>query len=171
MSHPLPLHRHWRFRRLAEYLAAKAPPGRLPGRRHIEPCEIVDLLPYLMLLDVVAEFGGEPRFRIRLAGTEVVRSHGSEVTGRFVDEVLHGPPKQEIGRRYREIVRTRTPQFYRGRVAAPGRGHIGYERVTFPLAADGERVDMLISVFAILSAREAAEAGPPDGAHGIGAHG
>jgi hypothetical protein len=157
MSHPLPLHRHARFRRLAEYLAAKAPPGRLPGRRHVDPTEIVDLLPWLMLLDVVPQADGEARFRIRLAGTEVTRYYGSEMTGRFLDEILHGPAAAEIVRSHREVVRTRTPLHYRARVAAPGRSHVAYERVTFPLAADGERVDMLVSVFVVVAARDAAE--------------
>ena len=56
---------HPRFRRLAEYLAAKAPPGKLAGRQHIDPLEIPDLLPHLMLVDVIPEAGGEPRYRIR----------------------------------------------------------------------------------------------------------
>jgi hypothetical protein len=155
MSQPPPFHGQARFRRLADYLAAKAPPGRLPGRQHIDPTEIADLLPGLMLLDVVPQPGGEPRFRVRLAGTEVIREFGSEMTGRFIDELLHGPSAPEIIGQYREIVRTRTPRYRCGSVAAAGREHLGYERLTFPLAADGERVDMLISVFVRISPRAA----------------
>ena len=153
MSQPPPFHGQARFRRLADYLAAKAPLGRLPGRQHIDPIEIADLLPGLTLLDVVPQPGGEPRFRVRLAGTEVVREFGSEMTGRFVDELLHGPSAPQILGHYREVVRTGAPRCHRGGIAAAGREHLRYERLTLPLAADGERVDMLISVLVRISPR------------------
>jgi hypothetical protein len=144
------LERHARFRRLSDYLAAKAPARRLAGRQHVEPAEIPDLLPYLALHDVVAGPGGDLRFRIRLLGTEVVKHHGSDVTGKFLDEVLSGPRAQEIIAECRAVVTTREPQYRRSSVAAPEREHIGYERLTFPLASDGVNVDMLISVFVFM---------------------
>jgi hypothetical protein len=139
---------HPRFRRLVEYLAAKAPPGKLAGRQHIDPLEIPDLLPYLMLIDVVPQQSGEPRYRIRLVGTDVVAAiQGQDGTGKFVEEVLTGAEGAEIIRRYGEILHDRRPQHRRGVVATPGRDHVAYERVAFPLARDGEHVDMLICVF------------------------
>jgi hypothetical protein len=142
------LDEHPRFRRLADYLAAKAPPGKLPGRQHIDPLEIPDLLPYLMLIDVVPQAAGEPRYRIRLMGTEVVAIKGSDGTGKFAEDVLTDREGAAIVRRYGDILRTRQPQHRRGVVAASGREHVHYERIAFPLAADGENVDMLIFVFA-----------------------
>jgi len=140
---------HPRFRRLREYLRAKAPPGKLPGRQHVDPTELGDLLPYLMLLDVVEQPGEEPRFRIRLAGTRLVQYHGREVTGQFVEDVLSNPQAALFVAGYRNVVRTRKPEYRRATVAVPGREHVTYERVTFPLARDGEHVDMLISVFVV----------------------
>ena len=136
-----------RFRRLADYLAAKAPPGKLPGRKHIDPLELADLLPWLMLIDVIPQASGEPRYRIRLVGTEVVSIQGSDGTGRFVDEVLTSNEGAEVIRHYGEILRTREPQYRRGSVAVPGREHVPCERIVFPLASDGENVDMLILVY------------------------
>jgi len=142
---------HPRFRRLREYLRAKAPPGKLPGRQHIDPTELGDLLPYLMLLDVAGQPTGGPRFRIRLAGTRLVQYHGREVTGQFVEDVLSDPQATLFVAGYRDIVRTRVPEHRRSMVAVPGREHVTYERMTFPLARDGEHVDMLISVFVVES--------------------
>ncbi len=139
--------RHPRFRRLAAYLASKAPPGKLAGRRHIDPLEIPDLLPHLMLVDVVPQETGPPRFRLRLVGTEVVEIQGSDKTGQYVEDVLTAEEGGEIRRGYDEIVRSRKPQYRSGTVATPGRQHVGYERVAFPLATDGEHVDMLVFVF------------------------
>jgi len=140
--------RHPRFRRLADYLAGKAPPGKLPGRQHIEPLDIPDLLPHLMLIDVVPQPGGGNRYRIRLVGTAAVAIQGSDATGKFADQILTAPEGAEVIERYDEIVRTRQPQYRRGVVATPGRDHVDYARIAFPLAADGEHVDMLIFVFA-----------------------
>lgn len=142
-----PFHRDARFERLRDYLAAKAPPGKLPGRQHIEPLEITDLLQYLMLVDVVPQPDGEPRFRFRLIGTAVVELHGTDLTGKFVDQAL------VIGAsavtRFRDIVQSRQPRHHAGEVFIPGREHTTFERMSFPLARDGENVDMLVSIFAI----------------------
>jgi len=139
--------RHPRFQRLASYLAGKAPPGKLPGRQHIDPLEIPDLLPHLMLIDVVPQRVGPARYRIRLVGTEVVAIQGTDGTGRYVEDILTADEGAEIRRGYEEILRSRQPQYRRGMVAAHGREHILYERIAFPLATDGEHVDMLIFVF------------------------
>src|SRR3974377_2186090 len=98
-----------RFRRLADYLAAKAPPGKLPGRKHIDPLELADLLPWVMLIDVTPQSSGEPRYRLRLMGTEVVATQGSDGTGKFVDEVLTGKEGGTVIRGYSEILRSRAP--------------------------------------------------------------
>jgi hypothetical protein len=152
MDEDLPLERHARFRRLRDYLAAKAPTGKLPGRQHIDPTEIPDLLPYLMLLEVVPQATGETRLRIRLAGTQVVEHHGREITGRFLDEVFVGPEAVDIIAKHLEAVATRRPNHRRSAVAIPGRDHVLYERMAFPLARDGEHVDMLAVIFVKLDA-------------------
>lgn len=152
MSVKSEIERNARFRRLADYLAAKAPPEKLPGRKHIDPLELADLLPWLMLIDVIPQASGEPRYRIRLVGTEVVTIQGSDGTGKFVDEVLTASESAEVIRGYGEIVRAHEPEYRRGNVATMGREHIPYERVAFPLASDGEHVDMLIFIFANLPA-------------------
>ena len=151
MDHQPPIDGHPRFRRLADYLAAKAPPGKLPGRQHLDPLELSDLLPYLMLMDVVRQPDGSARYKLRLVGTEAVAIQGSDGTGKYADEVLTGQDGAEIIRRYDEILQTRQPQYRRGVVATPGREHVQYERVAFPLARDGENVDMLIFVFGAIA--------------------
>lgn len=148
MSMKSPIEEDSRYRRLADYLASKAPPGKLPGRQHIDPLDLADLLPYVMLVDVIPQPEGEPRYRIRLMGTEVVAIQGNDGTGKYVEDVLTDPEGLEIVRRYGEILRTHQPQHRRGVVATPGRKHVHYERVAFPLAKDGENVDMLIFLFA-----------------------
>ena len=141
------LTRYPRFRRLADYLAAKAPPGKLPGRQHINPAELSDVLPFLMLMDVLRQPSGPPRYRIRLMGTEVVAIQGFDGTGKLAEELLTGAEGAQVIAAYDDILRTKTPQYRRGGVAAIGRDHVPYARIAFPLASDGEHVDMLIFVF------------------------
>jgi hypothetical protein len=148
MSAEPPIEKHPRFRRLAEYLAEKAGRGKLPGRQHIDPAEITDLLPYLVLMDVIPQADGEPRYRIRLMGGEVAAIQGSDATGKFIDDVLTASEGAEVVRRYAEILRSGEPQYRRGVIASTGREHVHYERVAFPLARDGRNVDMLLFVFA-----------------------
>src|SRR5271154_2797991 len=72
---------------------------RLPGRRDLDPADIPRLLPHVMLVEVPA--GG--RYRYRLIGTENVREHGIDATGRYLDEVLPGPDyKAHVLRLYDE---------------------------------------------------------------------
>jgi hypothetical protein len=47
----------------------------------------------------------------------------------------------------REAVLTGRPNYRRSVVAVPDREHVVYERIVFPLARDGEHVDMLAIVF------------------------
>jgi len=143
-----PVDEHPRFRHLADYLAGKAPPGKLPGRQHIEPTDIADLLPWMMMMDVTTTPDGGFRYRLRLVGTEVVAIQGSDGTGKYVEEVLD---KSEVGailRGYDKVVRSREPEYRSGVVATAGREHVPYRRMAFPLARDGEHVDMLLFIFA-----------------------
>src|SRR5258708_36533592 len=59
----------------------------LPSRRDLDPVDIPKLLPHVLLVEV--HDGG--RYRYRLIGTENVREHGMDATGRYLDDVLPGP--------------------------------------------------------------------------------
>jgi len=100
-----------------------------------------------MLVDVLHEPGGALRYRIRLVGTQVVAIQGSDATGKFVGEVLNTDEVPAIFQGYDETVRSRQPGYRKGVVATAGRDHVFYRRVAFPLARDGETVDMLSFVF------------------------
>ena len=73
---------------MRDYLAGVAPPGRLPGRQHIDPVDFPTLLPFVNLVDVEREQGegeqgardaGRMRFRYRLVGTINAARDGIEV--------------------------------------------------------------------------------------------
>jgi hypothetical protein len=135
-----------RLKRFAHYLAEKAPHGRLPRRQDIEPVEIPELLPYLVLYDVVPQESGCPRYRTRLVGTRVVELLGDETTGKFLDDFLPIKKGAEIIGEYDRILTTKQPHYLEGRLSNRGREHILFQRIVFPLARDGKEVDMLVMI-------------------------
>ena len=58
------------------------------SRAEIDPGEIKSLLPHVGLVDIER---APLRFRYRLAGTEIVKGYGLEVTGRYLDQI--GPER------------------------------------------------------------------------------
>lgn len=134
-----------RFREFFEYWLAKAPPGRIPGRQHLDPMDIPHLLPGIVLFDVIRE-GGRLRFRWRLIGTAVAEAVGRDHTGRFIDEVI-STKYDALHAALSGIVRTGRPHFWRTEIKASERAFRMIERLALPLASDGETVDMMIAYY------------------------
>lgn len=140
-----------RLLQLLEYWHACAPPGRLPGRQHINPSDIPKLLPGIWLLDVQRD---PFRLRYRLVGTRIVEAIGREVTGQWLDQAHpHVGDTSAFYRRYRAAVEQRLPSRRKG--PATLWSHEDYrtiENIILPLAADGETVDMLLVLTVLLRA-------------------
>ena len=138
-----------RLGRLYRYWLDKCAGRRMPGRGDIEPLEMPELLPSLLLIDIVpAESGAgdaRPRFRVRLAGTEIVEWYGDDYTGRHLDEIDFGDQRPKVLADFGECAATGAPhraerQFWSSRGI-----HIQMERLILPLGADGETADMLLA--------------------------
>lgn len=141
-----------RLRRFYEYWLSKCRSGRLPSRADIDPVEIPELLPWIMLIDPVPDAAGI-RFRFRLIGTGLVARAGRDATGRFYDEMLSKRDVARFTAIYSEVMKSGTPHHYHSDVdiaRLEGREHIRYERLVCPLAADGTTVDMLALVVVFL---------------------
>ncbi len=136
---------HPLVRQFHDYWTAAAPPGRLPGRQHILPEEMVAMLSRLWLLDVHRD---PLRYRYRLCGTEMVRSLRREVTGCWLDEVhpelIANPHSRD---RFRFSVETGMSTWRSGPplwVRDPE--HRTIETCIAPLATDGHAVDKLLAI-------------------------
>jgi hypothetical protein len=131
--------------RFYDYWRSVAPAGRLPGRRHIVAEEIAPLWSRVWMLDV---FRPPLRYRYRLCGTEMVRSLGQEVTGRWLDEVhpqlIANPQSRE---RFRFMAETGQPTWRRGPpLWTRDPDHRSIEACIVPLAADGHTVDKMLAI-------------------------
>lgn len=136
-----------RVEALRRYWQRKCPDGSLPLRAAIDPTEIPQLLPYL----VIAEIEAAPlRVRYRLVGTRVVESNGADFTNRYLDECAFAV-EDLLMECYRRLVETRAPVFayyewhkeqLRGSKGAVGADETGF----FPLSSDGAEIDLAISL-------------------------
>ncbi len=134
-----------------EYWLSKCVPGRLPGRRDIDPHEMRPFLPHVMMIDVergpeVKGGGGRYRFRHRLVGTHLVDLFGEDMTGRYIDDMIEPEVYEDVHGRLAQIVDTRRPVYGISPISMPHRDFVEFEHLTAPLASDGATVDILLGV-------------------------
>jgi len=131
------------FTRMRDYLAGVAPPGKLPGRQHIDPLAIRALLSFTNLVDIERK-DGNIRFRFRLIGTLQSTAAGREISGQYLEDAVLPEYLERIRGNMMAALETREAVYDRFGMPHPGRDFIDTERVYFPLARDGETVDMLL---------------------------
>jgi len=140
---------HPKLERVYQYWLQIHPPAGLPGRQHVDPADLTDLLPELYMIDVERN---PMRFRYRLVGTDFARNMGHDLTGRYLDEVH--PGFAEISKAYVRAVTEQRPDYRNGHVlfAAAQRDYKRIERLLVPLARNGVDVDMLLGVIVYIRA-------------------
>lgn len=120
--------------------------GQVPGRRHFDPARIQELMPHLMLVDVVAQ-DARRRFRVRMAGHHHVAVVGDNPAGRYIDE---GAGSVELGYAsaavLHDVVEAAAPLYLHHRVQFSRDRFLDAEGAIYPLADDGERIERLIAV-------------------------
>jgi hypothetical protein len=115
----------------------------MPSRADIDPADIPRLLPHLFLVDVGATVDD---LRWRLAGTEVVRLFGLEVTGRPVGTGMLPTAGRLMRARFAFVARNAHPAYATGVMQAERNDHTPFQRLLLPLSSDGVRVDMLVGI-------------------------
>jgi hypothetical protein len=124
------------LRQLFQYWDEKRGGRRAPSREDIDPAGMVEALPNVFLIDVVAE---PRRYRVRLMGTELVECYGQDITGCYIDEITD----RELGALH-ELVTTWRPWRLVGESGStPGRVK-RYELLALPLSTDGATVNMVL---------------------------
>ena len=147
-----------RIRRTWDYWNAKRGDRPMPSRRDIDPTEIPDLLPYLVLTEILPE---APFLRYRLVGTKQVAIRGHDPTGQPVrgNHIGHhmddrvSNVEDEVMLNYRIVREGRRFVYSYRRVAGPesAGGSFSMKPVTgngtllLPLSNDGVTVDMVFS--------------------------
>jgi hypothetical protein len=128
------------LRDLHAYWSALRGNRPLPARADIDVVEIPTLLPYVFLIDVLAE---SHDFRFRLAGTHFGETTGQEVTGKRIAEVFPQQFGDEVRRIWSKAVEERRPVLGHGNLWISGREFVKWEGVVLPLACD-QTINMLL---------------------------
>jgi len=133
-----------KLRQLYAYWAEKRAGRPYPMRADLDPIGLRFILGNLILVDVIGALGGgEPRFRIRLHGTNLAARHGYELTGKMLDELPVGEQRDLARQSFSQVVATGAPlHAHRDRVL-DGRNQ-RYETIILPLSSDGAAIDMLL---------------------------
>lgn len=127
--------RSHKVHRLNSYWQTKRDGRVMPRREDIDPADLKELLPDLLLGDYEAS---PFRVRFRLVGTRLAEIHGLDFTGRYLDQLAFGLSDgfdwSDLNRR---VFDGKAPLYGKGyRTASEGEG-VGFEFGTFPLSDDG----------------------------------
>lgn len=138
---PPPLHS--RFHDMIGYLDSRAPKEGLPGRQHIDPCDLRAVITLVNLVDV-ERVEGRLRFRYRLVGERQRQAAGRRITGLTVEEAVIPALVPRINANMTLAVTERLPVYDSFPMPHPDRQFIDSQRMYYPLAGDGETVDALL---------------------------
>jgi hypothetical protein len=122
------------------YWDGKRAGRRMPARADIDPIEIRDWMPSIIICEA------EPaplRFRYRLIGTRITELVHRDVTGRYIDEELYGDNVEVVKGPFQEAYSTRAPVALRGRLKW---GNVEREvaALALPLSNDDQAVNMVM---------------------------
>lgn len=130
-----------KLQRLYAYWLDKRAGRRFPARADLDPIEMRYALSDLMLVDVLGAMA--IRFRIRLHGTNLVWRHGSEMTGKMLDEMPDTERRELVQQTFLQVVTTGEPPHAHRKRLLDSRW-ARYESVVLPLSSDNTNVNMLL---------------------------
>ncbi|WP_085900391.1 PAS domain-containing protein [Kiloniella majae] len=132
------------FCRLYDYWHSVTPSNRLlPGRQHINPADITDLLGRIALVDVHS-VGGEKQFQYRLWGSIMTEIIGKDCTGKFIHDLFKDKQLEIVQQAFEAVVEAKSPHFSEVTWGIEDRDYRRYKRLLLPLAADGKNVNMIL---------------------------
>lgn len=134
-----------RVRHFDAYWRSKWVAGRMPGRSAIDPSEIRDLLPFLVIVDIERN---PFRVRYRLCGT-MVQKYDEELTGQYLDQLVRATAaeKAEIGEIYRRAADDGVPQFgIHEFISRTMSTTLAVQAGVWPLLGAGDVIDQCVAI-------------------------
>ncbi len=131
-----------RIRRAYEYWDSKRRGRAMPSRADIDPSEIRDLLPGIILIDVARN---PFRLTYRLVGTEEVEARGYDPTGKDVKEHVFAVTPDYGFETYRLSAEDGVVTYDQEPWASPNPRLCEVGSVVMPLSDDGKIVNMLMA--------------------------
>ena len=132
-----------RIRQLFEYWQSKCRDGRLPRRADIDPTEIPQLMPNILIVDIEQD---PFRVRYRLVGTQIVEATGFEFTGRYLDDIVLPDDEGPFLESYRLASASKAPVLARMKWQLDDDTVGEYDVCFLPLSDDGETVNKVFAM-------------------------
>jgi hypothetical protein len=128
---------------LLAYWDSKRRGRRCPSRADLDPADIKQLLPNLMIVDITQD---PFRVRYRLVGTDITRVSHFDFTGHYLDQLIFesGDTMDWVGC-YRQVVTSGLPGFGIVHWTSDNAAHRWIEFLICPLSADGSTINQCIS--------------------------
>lgn len=134
------------FNTLYNYWYSLSPgSGLLPGRQHVNPAEIIEILGRIALVDVTF-LDGKYEFRYRLWGSILTEIIGQDCTGKSIADLFPPEKLALVQNAFESVVETACPHYWEVAWGVEERDHVGYKRLLLPLAEDGENVNMILGM-------------------------
>jgi hypothetical protein len=115
-------------------------------RADLDPTALPRLLKHLILSEVGPGEGGVgPAIRYRVVGTEIVAAHGSDYTGKTVEQLTSGSTLDYTRQLYAIVVGRVVPVYSEGHFRWAQKEHRWTKRLHVPLSRGGSAVDMVLA--------------------------
>ncbi|RVU34646.1 hypothetical protein EOI86_17465 [Hwanghaeella grinnelliae] len=126
---------------MRNYLRSLNPQG-LASKKDVDPTVFPEHMPFVNLVDVLHD--DEIRFKFRLVGGEQNRRAGRFIAGQYIEDAVMPDFVDRIRTNMVTAVETGQPIYDRFPMPHPDKSFVDSERVYFPLAKDGRKVDTLL---------------------------
>jgi hypothetical protein len=145
---------HPTLQALYDYWIARRSDRGFMRRADFDPLDIPRLLKHLILSDVgatdvspgdVGPGDGALAIRYRVVGTEIVTAHGSDYTGKTIEELTSGATLDYTRALYGIVVGRAVPVYSEGRFRWAQKEHRWTKRLHLPLSRGGAAVDMVLA--------------------------
>lgn len=141
-----------RLKEAFAYWQSKQAGRTMPARRDIDPVDIPRLLPYVMLIDVLAK---PLDFRYRLIGTEIRSISRADYTGKRFSDLPGKGKGSTLWDDCARVVRSGVPLAGKTPYVGPESFVRRCENIILPLSEDGREVSQILKVISF-------ERGPPE---------
>ncbi|MDX1574813.1 MAG: PAS domain-containing protein [Kiloniellales bacterium] len=125
---------------LDEYWRTKAGEHAMPSRADLDPAEFRYALGNVSLIDVV---GDPPRFRFRVAASNVEARFDRALTGTYIEDLPEPESARLWDKVYRTVLATGRPQTFVGVIVEDEVPRL-YRATIWPLASNHRDIDMLL---------------------------
>lgn len=122
--------------------------GSPPKRTQIDPKEIVNLLPGILIFERTVSPGGGVRYLYRLVGTGHYDANDlSDLTGKYLDEVYDEAISSHTYQTYDHILASGEPHYWQGPSPLPSEKFSSFERILAPLCDEDGEPNMLVGMW------------------------